>query len=202
MTKKTALSIAALALATAGAVPAAYAGAAGTGNGFIGAKVGTAFWSFNDDYTDNENDFSYAIDGGYRWNINDSNSIGIELGYIDFGSIADSNDVASVSLDGDAVTLGANYQLLFGANGANFFEARAGYMHWNGDASATLSMGNLGTVSASGSDSGGGVYVGAGIGHYFTPNFALSLNYDFHQADAFDDTVNLAVFTIGAEYRF
>lgn len=171
-------------------------------NGFIGVKAGTAYWSLDDNYSDTETAFSYGLQGGYRWGINENNSIGIEAGYIDFGSISDSTPTISADLEGHAITLGANYQLLFGGDHTWYFEARTGYLQWSGEVSGTVHSSYFGDVSASESDDGNGWYAGAGVGRFFTPHFGVSLNYDFHSADVLDQTMNAAVFTVGAEYRF
>lgn len=66
---------------------------------------------------------------------------------------------------------------------------------------ASLNFAGLG--SASGSDDFSGIYLGAGIGYNITPTFGLSLNYDYHQADdVYDDSLNLAMFSVAAEFRF
>ncbi|HET6655294.1 MAG TPA: outer membrane beta-barrel protein, partial [Gammaproteobacteria bacterium] len=124
----------ALALAAVAAMPAAQAAEA---NGFVAVKAGQTYWSLNDQYDDNESTFSWGAQGGYRWSINDANAIGFDVGYVDFGSIDDSAQGVSASLDGSAITAGANYQLSFGGPTADdwYFEARAGYMKLTLDAS-------------------------------------------------------------------
>ncbi|HET7588242.1 MAG TPA: outer membrane beta-barrel protein [Gammaproteobacteria bacterium] len=188
----------AFAVASVAAVPAAQAA---DGNGFVTVKAGQTSWSLNDQYSDNETAFSWGAQGGYRWSLNDTNAIGFDVGYVDFGSISDSGSGVSASLDGSAITVGGNYKLTFGGPTADdwYFEARAGYMKLTLDAS--LNFAGLG--SASGSDDFSGIYLGAGIGYNITPTFGLSLNYDYHQADdVYDDSLNLAMFSVAAEFRF
>lgn len=190
----------ALALALpAAALPAA---AADTGEAFVHLKGGRTSWSFNDFYGDSESSATYGAQAGYRWHINPSNSVGPEVGYVDFGKVDDGiGGFASLELKGTAVTVGLNYQLTFGS-GSFFLDARAGYMHWRGHASSAISLGSLGSYSASGDGSGDGEYAGAGVGYYLTQNFGLSMNYDFHMTRVDHQRVRLGSFTVGLDFRF
>lgn len=178
------------------------AAAADPGEAFLHLKGGRTTWSFDDFFGDSESSSTYGAQAGYRWHINADNSLGPEIGYIDFGKVDDGiGGFASLKLKGTAVTVGLNYQLTFGS-GSFFLDARAGYMHWRGHASSQISLGSLGSYSASGDGSGDGEYAGAGVGYYLTRNFGLSMNYDFHTTTIDHQRVRLGSFTVGADFRF
>lgn len=161
--------------------------------GFVGVTAGSAHWNASGATSDR---FAYGVNGGYRWSLTDSQSLGAEIGYSDFGKITS----GPASLRGTGETLGANYRYSFGdgsAAGNYFVQARAGYLRYN----AKASLSGFGSVT----DHGNGFYTGVGVGHDFGRNFALSLNYDFHRAnDVFGtgDHVKAGVTSVGAQYRF
>lgn len=192
----------AILISSTAAIPAALAASPKTGNGFIDIKAGSAIGSLNRNYSQNESAFSYSVQGGYRWSLNAAASLGVELGYIDFGSVGGSNTLLKTTLDAHAVTVGGTYQLLFGTNDNYFFGVRAGYLHWSGQSAITANCSCIGKVDIPDSGDGDGTYLGASIGRFFTPHFGLSLNLDTHQVYVHKETVGVDVYTVGAEYRF
>lgn len=191
--KKTLLSIS-LALATLAGSGAVIAQDTNGAGGFIGAKVGNAHW---DAQGATENRFAYDVSGGYRWSLAPNQSLGAELGYVDFGTIHDRNALGHSSLAADAVTLGANYRYTL-ANDSTYVMGRAGYLRWHGKARTTID----GVGRFSDSNRGNGWYAGAAIGHDFTPVFGMNVGYDFHRANNDGNHVNFGVASVGAEYRF
>ncbi|HET6655295.1 MAG TPA: outer membrane beta-barrel protein [Gammaproteobacteria bacterium] len=207
---KSAPFLIAFALAAICTAPLAQAAAPDNGGFFVTAKIGKTAWSLNDQYSDNQKATTYGAQAGYRWSINDANAIGFDVGYIDFGDIDDADGGLFATFSGSAMTAGANYQFTFAESW--YLQARAGYMKLTLDSNVTLPginlqigpfSSNLGLSVSYESDEFDGIYLGVGIGHYFTPGFGLSLNYDYHQADdVYNETLNLATFTVAAEFRF
>lgn len=186
-----------LALATIGGVGAVQAQDVSGAGAFVSAKAGSAHWKADGQSSDK---FAYDLSTGYRWALSPNQSLGAEVGYANFGKLRGNNALGSASLEAEAGTLGANYRYTFGdgtPSGNYFVQTRAGYMRWHDTAKA-----NLAGVSGIAHDNGNGWYAGAAVGHDFTPNFGLSLAYDFHRANMDNDHVNFGVTSVGAEYRF
>lgn len=202
----------ALAFVAICAAPLAQAAAAADSDDgfFLTAKVGSTAWSLNDQYSDNQKATTYGAQGGYRWSINDANAVGFDVGYIDFGDIDDAGGGMFATLSGSALTAGVNYQLTFG--NAWYLEARTGYMKLTLKSSITLpgvsiQIGPISTDLGLGfnynSDEFDGAYLGVGVGHWLTPSFGLSVNYDYHRADdVYGESLNLATFSVAAEFLF
>jgi OOP family OmpA-OmpF porin len=197
--KKSLLSLSfALALAVGtSAVSAQDVNSNGAG-GFMGATVGTANWH-GDGASINR--LSYGVSGGYRWALDQNQSLGAELGYVNFGTLRADTDFGRAKLDAQAYTLGGNYRYSFGDGSMlnnYFFSARAGYLRLH--ASERDSVTGVGSVS--GSNDSNGYYAGVGIGRDFGQNVAVSLNYDFHRANTDPDHINFGVTSVGLQYRF
>lgn len=178
---------------TLGGASVAYAGDA-----FLGAQVGLAHWATAHD---SANEFGYGGYGGYRFHLDSSNSLGFEAGYVDFGRVHRSLGKFRAAVGGDAVTVGPVYRFTFlgyNRSGGTFLQARAGYMRWFGDANVSVT----GYGNASASDDGDGWYAGAGIGHYFTPQFEIGLNYEFHRVDMSGSNTDIHMALASAEFRF
>lgn len=190
-----ALSLALAALGVAGTVQAQDTNGAGA---FVGAKVGSVHWKTADAST---NRVAYGATGGYRWSLDANQSLGPEIGYTNFGKLRQTGPLGSASLGMEAATLGANYRYTFGqgaAPGPYFVQGRAGYLRWHATDKARLAG-----VSSTSHDNGNGWYAGAAVGRDFTPNFGVTLGYDFHRANMDGNRhANFGVASVGAEYRF
>lgn len=196
--KKTLLSLSfALALAAGASTAIAQDTNANGAGGFVGATVGSAHWKADGSTA---NRFAYGVSGGYRWSLDANQSLGAEIGYTDFGTLHDRSAFASNSLDADAYTLGANYRYAFDNGEVNryFLQARGGYLRWN----AKDRLNVYGVGRSSDTEHGNGWYAGVGVGRNLGDNVSLTLNYDFHRANASNDHVNFGVASIGAQYRF
>lgn len=190
--KKTLLSLS-LGLALIAGVSAVQAQDANGAGGFVSATAGSAHWDANGSTA---NRFAYGVSGGYRWSLDANQSLGAEIGYVNFGKLRASNDFARETLDADAGTLGANYRYTF--QDSYYVEGRGGYMRWHAKDKVTV----YGLGHASDSTDGNGWYAGAAVGRDFTPNFGVKVGYDFHRANGDNDHVNFGVASVGAEYRF
>jgi len=99
---------------------------------YLGGSVGQSTLKVPSDVTDvpdfDENDTGYKVFGGYNWNLALFN-VGIEAGYIDFGSPTDKLGAdTSLKIDADGMNL-------VGLGGLNFgpfdFYAKAGWVSWD-----------------------------------------------------------------------
>src|SRR5690348_8909233 len=70
---------------------------------------------------------SWGADGGYRWRLDDQRSLGFELGYMHIGKVGDyGSNSGRDQISASAMSLGANYQALFGDDRATILQARGG----------------------------------------------------------------------------
>lgn len=165
--------------------------------GYVGVKIGQSHWRANGD---SSNETGYGVQGGYRFALAPNQSIGPELGYIDFGDVKRSDDFSRSSLRGKALTLGAAYRYSFMGTPV-YVAARAGYERAYERARVTV----YDVGSARVSDHSNGYYAGLGVGYDLTSNSSLVASYDYHRAnDVFDgnDHINNGVASLGYEYRF
>ncbi|HET7371502.1 MAG TPA: outer membrane beta-barrel protein [Gammaproteobacteria bacterium] len=177
---------------------------------FLTVKIGKTAWSLNDQYSDNQKATTYAMKLGYRWRVTDASAIGFDFGYIDFGTIDDEAGGAFATVGGSAFTAGLNYQFTFGD--AWYVEGRGGYMKLTLDSNVSLpgisvEIGPISTGLNFGfnynSEGFEGLYLGVGAGRWLTSDIGLSINYDYHRVDdVYGDSLNLATFTIAAEFVF
>jgi OOP family OmpA-OmpF porin/outer membrane immunogenic protein len=199
MKKKTLL---ALAFATAGlmAVPAVFAQSAPTtdnGGWFVNGNVGRT--SIDKGPYDGH-DTGYGINGGYRWAVNPSVALGVEVGYNDLGNIHAKN-----VFNGDRVVDRQKTQLHGWTAGVNghfnispnwYVSARTGIYGWKGHG---LSNNDLPTRHSLDDTSW---YAGAGFGYDFSNNFSLGLNYDYYDAEKRHVDLSTDMVSVSAEYRF
>ncbi len=198
-----------LALAAFVVVPNALA--ADGGNFFLDAKFGKM--SNTTDFTDagpsTQTKPSWGADGGYRWNLDVGGSLGFDVGYMHFGTVADSfggNGFFTESATANAITSGVNFRYPFGADDDWAFQGRAGLMWAKFDASI-YSYPPVGPATTS-TDSWheNGAYYGLGIERQITQSFGLMLAYTgYYTSDVGGgEQINLSVDWTGleAEYRF
>jgi hypothetical protein len=203
-----------LVLAALAVVPNALAADSGGGNIFVDAAYGTMFGkqsSTGDTGSSSSSPTAWRADGGYRWNLDDARSLGLEVGYVHFGTIEANSDALgflSGNTTASAMTLGINYRYLFGADKAWIFQARAGLMtvKFDEEYSSFPPDGRPPTSGSSSSHQGGG-YFGFGIGRDITQSFSLILALEYYTSG---DTGNYnggnslsqGFIGLGAEYRF
>ena len=199
-----------LALAALGSVPNAMAADSDSGNFFLDGRFGEM--SNSTDWGDvgpsTQVHAGWGAGGGYRWNINDTDSLGLELGYMHFGDVSDgfdANGFTAETTSANAMTLGALFQHPFAAVQTWYFQARFGLMSAKLDATYTFDMGGP-PFASSNSFRQNGAYFGLGIGHQITQGFSLTLAYTRYNTSAAADTnqIDLGVNWVGleAEYRF
>lgn len=194
-----------LALAAFTIVPNALADTA-SGNFFVDGKVGTTFGKevSNDSGYNSGSQLSWGADGGYRWNLDDARSLGLDVGYMHFGHIADEvGNLGSSEVSASVISLGGQFQYLFGDDKAWLFQVDAGFLSLKSDANSS-SFEEPSTSSTSSRK--GGTYFGLGIGRYITQSVSLILVLDRYSSngDQFGPNAALDLNWIGleAEYRF
>ena len=194
-------SLLALALAAAGLLgtSAAFAQNAPADNGgwFINGNVGRT--SINHGPY-NGHDTGYALDGGYRWSLAPSFSLGAEVGYNDLGNIHARNIFNSqpVVAPGKSQlhgwTVGANAHLDLSPNW--YLSGRAGLYSWTGHGLSN----DINPVRRSLNDTSW--YAGAGVGYRITSNLSVGLNYDYFDAKKQNVNLSTDMVSASAEYRF
>ena len=198
-------------LAAFSIVPNAMAADSGGGNFFLDARFGrmSNTTEFTDTGPNTQRGSSRGADAGYRWNLDDGSSLGFEIGYMHFGTVADSadfNGFFTEAVTASAITSGVNYRYPFGADNDWAVHARAGLM-WAKLDGTTYSYPPVGSPTTS-SDSWheNGAYYGLGIGRQITQSFSLTLAFTgYYSSDAGGgEQINLGVEWLGveAEYRF
>jgi outer membrane protein assembly factor BamA len=193
----------ALVLATFTVVPDAVAADTAGGNVFLDAKLGTTFGKVvsNDSAYTSGSQASWGVDGGYRWNLDDAYSVGVDVGYMNFGQIAHefSTFGGGSDVSASAISLGGHMRFLLGDAKAWYVQAGIGLMSLKSDTS--------GLTAGSDSSRQGGVYFGLGVGRNITQSFSLALVYDRYSAnDTRGQTggpgLNLNWIGLEGEYRF
>ena len=191
----------ALTLSAAGlfAASAASAQSVPTQNGgwFIGGNVGQT--SINHGPYDDQAT-GYGLNGGYRWALNPSVALGVEVGYNDLGNIHPKNVfnsqpvVANGKTQLHGWTTGVNGHFNLSPNW--YVSARTGIYGWKGHG-----LSNDENPIRKGLDDTSW-YAGAGVGYDFSNNVSLGVNYDYF--DARKQHVNLStdMISVSAEYRF
>lgn len=193
-----------LVLAAFGIVPDALA--ADGGNAFLGATYGKTFVSSGDN---SNSQFIWDADGGYLWKLDDTYSLGYDVGYVHFGNIPLAIDPFTFTTEtatATALTVGGRFQHVFSEDKTWYLQLRAGLMSVKIDASYATFAPNP-VTSGSESQRVSGNYYGLGIGRHLTPNFSLILAYDhYHSGDTSYQTapqVDLTLNFLGltAEYQ-
>jgi hypothetical protein len=197
-----------LALAALTIVPDALAADSDSGNIFLDAKLGksTNTTDFTDTGPNTETQSSWGADGGYLWKLDGARSLGFDIGYMHFGTIADSvdaNGFFTEQVSASAMTAGVHYEYLFGDDEAWIFQGRAGLMRAKLD-SSTYSYIPDGSPPTTFYDSWheSGVYLGAGIGRQITQSFSLTLAYTIYSSSGQQISLSPEWFGLEAEYRF
>lgn len=204
-----------VAITCAGALPVAQA----EGNFFAAAQVGQAR------YDDTDFDYSsartHALSGGYRWHASPTVQVGVEAGLGKVGEVDSESQYEDgfgyvqsgrVSVAADYRHVGANARFTLGEGNRWFAIARGGYMAYSVDATAQLEAYQDGMLvdsfSDSLSESGGGVYFGAGLGVDVTRNVSVSAMYNGYAHSDLDDSQGsfeigtASTTTLGVEVRF
>ncbi|HSN17990.1 MAG TPA: outer membrane beta-barrel protein [Gammaproteobacteria bacterium] len=178
------------------AAPAAIAAPGSGDNYFVEAKVGSAsIWSGGTQASSPE------LLGGYRWDTGSFGKLGFELGYVDFSEIDSGTPSISfafggATFKGRAIKAGVNLNYTIGQY--LYLEPRLGLMRL----SYTGVQRNFPNNDINYSETKIGHYIGIGVGAWFTPNFAMSLNFDNHTADILGQTQTINVFSLGAQFQF
>lgn len=182
--------------ATSFVAPAAVAAPGNNGDYFVEAKGGNA--SIWDSGTST---FSREILAGYRWNT-DFGKPGLELGYADFGEIDSGTPSNGFAFFGATINnahlikAGVDLNYTFGEQ--LYLEPRIGLMR----VSYTGLQRNFPNADIDYSETRTGHYVGIGVGVWFTPKFAVGLNFDKHTAELLGQTQTISVVSIGMQVQF
>ncbi len=198
MKNKTLLALALSAagiLATSGAI--AQSAPTGSDGWFINGNVGRTsidHGAYDDHAT------GYAINGGYRWAMNPSASLGVELGYNDLGNIHAKNIfnsdpvVQSHKSELHGWTAGGNGHFNLSPNW--YVSARAGLYSWKGHGMSN----DIAPIRRGLNDTSW--YAGAGVGYDFSNNVSVGINYDYYDASKNRVDLSTDMVSIGAEVRF
>ncbi|QWT19832.1 porin family protein [Bacillus sp. NP157] len=197
---------------------ASFSAAAVTQQGaFVSVNGGSSHYSVSHTSFDDNNDTAFGALAGYRWVVDRPFSLGVEVGYVDLGSMKASDDY---SFPGQTDVYKAKFKgqaLLVGANGkwdlphGFTITAHAGLAHSRVKYSISeyVSPSQPGyTPYYSNHDSNdNGVYGGLGFGYDFNENLGLTLVYDHYATKAENitgdkRTVNVGVTGLSLEYRF
>ena len=134
-----------------------------------------------------DTDTAFRVFGGYMFNKN----FAIEGFYAEGFDKTENGFTAKL----DGVGVGVVGKKNFGANDTGFFvDGRVGAVRNN----LKLAISGVGEAT----DSSVKPYVGVGVGYDFSPQWGLSLNYDWNKVDAFDFDGSVKTLTAGVEYRF
>jgi hypothetical protein len=164
---------------------------------YIGGSIGQTTLKVPSDIVDvpdfSEDDTGYKLYGGYNWNMSLLN-IGIEGGYIDFGSPSEALDIdTNLKIDADGLNL-------VGLAGLNFgpfdIYAKAGWISW--DASLRISGVDPGFGLDALSEDGTDLMYGIGA------RFALGKLHIRGEWEEFDieDTDSVYMFSLGLAWQF
>ena len=185
------------ALCLAGALGLSGAAQAADSGFYLGGSIGQTTLKVPSDVTDvpdfNEDDTGYKLYGGYNFNLALFN-LGVEGGYIDFGSPSGSLDTdTSLKIDADALNL-------VGMGGLNFgpfdIYAKAGWVSWD----ASLSIGGVDPGFGVGSLSEDGTDLMYGLGARFALG-SLHFRAEWEEFDI-EDTDRVYMFSLGVAWQF
>ena len=185
------------ALCLAGALVLSGAAQAADSGFYLGGSIGQTTLKVPSDVTDvpdfNEDDTGYKLYGGYNFNLALFN-LGVEGGYIDFGSPSGSLDTdTSLKIDADALNL-------VGMGGLNFgpfdIYAKAGWVRWD----ASLSIGGIDPGFGVGSLSEDGTDLMYGLGARFALG-SLHIRGEWEEFDI-EDSDRVYMFSVGVAWQF
>jgi hypothetical protein len=164
---------------------------------YVGGSIGQATLEIPYDITDvpdfDEDDTGYKLFAGYNWNMGLLN-LGVEGGYIDFGSPSAALDVdTSLKVDADGLNL-------VGMGGLNFgpFDvyAKAGWVSWD----ASLSIAGIDPGFGLGSLSEDGTDLMYGLGARFALG-NLHIRGEWEEFDI-EDSDRVYMFSLGVAWQF
>lgn len=179
----------AVALALAGMSSSAFAG-----NVFIRGEAGQSDGTVRiDGYgSESDNDAAFSVRGGYWYTPN----FAVEAFYTNAFDKHYTVGANTLGLKATAIGAGIVGKKNFGptAHEGAFIMGRVGLTRGQLDGSIS----GLGSDRASSTDP----YVGVGVGYDFTPNFGMSLNYDYLKGSGDGIKITAKPLTLGAELRF
>jgi len=190
---------------------------AGKGDFDVAGKGFSAFGA-NTSVRGSDHDNSFSMRGGYFFNT----YMGVEGFYSNYGEVNGEDRIGVISGGAEpveyvsfnrvaekvtAIGLGVVSKTDFGGdNRGVYINGRAGFVRAKTDVRWTSFSYVEDWHTTELSDTSTKPYVGVGLGYDFTPNFGLSLNYDWTKAELTKDSIEvstkLQTFTLGAEFRF
>lgn len=184
---------------------------------FVGLQTGRTTTNIDHTQFDKKAATAAGITGGYRWKANESFYVGADTGYIDFGSIAATEQSRTYLVNGHygvnrqrntlrshAFTLGGN--ILWSVAPDWSLSARAGLLYMQTDLTVRYAYtGTTGRIRSSATDNG--IYAGVGGVYDISPNVSVSLNYDRYSVSPNGSLysgrrVDSDVWGMAAEFRF
>jgi OOP family OmpA-OmpF porin len=173
--------------------------AADQGAFFINTNVGQSNFHDHGDFS-SDTPINATLRAGYYWQ-SEVWDFGLEGGYASLGKAKGSIVVPGFSTFNYAAKVDgplAGATLKYKFQNRMFLSARAGYF----GSRINLSGDGLGSQTKS----GGGSYIGAGVGYDLTPHFSLGVNWDEYRARVSSSGVTtkfgITVLSGFAEYRF
>jgi hypothetical protein len=139
-----------------------------------------------------DSDTGYSVDGGYRWGLGSTTSLGVDAGYADLGTFSTGSSLAGVNFDVHGPTLGTTFHWNISPDW--YASGRAGYMSANFRASTNYGFSQHETV--------GGWYAGLGYGYNFGEHASLGLAYDYYRFRERGVSTSPNLISVNAEYRF
>ena len=186
--------------ATLFVAPAAMAAPGSDGDYFVEARVGSAsIWN------EGTQTSSQELLGGYRWNTG-FGKLGFELGYVGLGEI--DSGTPSIGFAEFGATINKAHLIKAGLD-LNFTFAEQAYLEPRIGLTRLSYTGVQRDFSPAGisnytyySETRTGHYAGIGLGVWFTPHFAASLNFDGHTAEILGETQTISVVSLGVQFQF
>lgn len=183
--------------------PAAIAAPESNGDYFVEAKGGSvSIWESGTSTSSRE------ILGGYRWDTGSFGKLGFELGYLHFGEI--DSDTPSIGFAEFGATINqahlinAGLDLNYTLPGQQlYFEPRIGLMRLSYSGVQRDISPDQFFTSTYYNETRTGHYVGIGMGVWFTPNFAASINFfDNYSAEILGRGQTINVASLGLQFQF
>ena len=180
--------------------PAAMAAPGNDDNYFVEVKGGNA--SIWDSGT---TAFGGELLAGYRWNT-DFGKPGFELGYANFGQIASGTPSNGFAEFGSTINhvhmikAGVDLNYTFGER--FYVEPRIGLVRLSYTGVQRDVSGNGIFSHTDYDETRTGHYVGIGVGVWFTPHFAMSVNFDNYAAKLLGNDETISVVGLGVQFQF
>lgn len=187
-------------------VPDALAADSGSGNFLLNASLGETFGGAGSQHSGYASDTqgTFGLGAGYSWNTDDANSEGLDVGYMDLGTVAPDDPTPFITTQASvtAITAGGHIRHLYGVDKTWVFQARLGLMRASFDENYSFSGPGPATRGSSSWTQTGG-YLGFGIGRQINQHLSVILGYDYYSSGNTNGfSLNQSWVGLEAELRF